>query len=154
MLADFQQAMADMVASPQLCQMVRRKPDTLWQRYNLSGIEHRRLVDMVNNPGMSVNCTLYRANRFAPILLHLPELSHALGGELRALLEEYWDESPHTDVNFLIECERFCSVCGGENGARLEDAGVSAAGVRARAEQPAAAINETLHGAVSYGVPP
>jgi hypothetical protein len=114
MLADFQQAMADMVASPQLCQMVRRKPDTLWQRYNLSGIEHRRLVDMVNNPGMSGNCTLYRANRFAPILLHLPELSHALGAELRALLEEYWDQSPHTDVNFLIECERFCSFVAGK----------------------------------------
>jgi hypothetical protein len=109
MLADFQQAMADMVASPQLCQMVRRKPDTLWQRYSLSAIEHRRLVDMVNNPGMSCNCTLYRANRFAPILLNLPELSHALGAELRALMEEYWDEYPHTDVNFLIECERFCN---------------------------------------------
>lgn len=97
-----------MVASPQLCNVVRRKPDTLWQRYSLSTLEHRRLVEMVNSPGMSGNCSLYRANRFAPILLNLPELSRALGSELRGLLEQYWAAYPHTDVNFLIECERFC----------------------------------------------
>jgi hypothetical protein len=108
MLADFQQALADMVASPQLCQVVRRKPDTLGQRYSLSTLEYRRLVEMVNSPGMSVNCTLYRANRFAPLVLNLPELTRALGSELRSLLDEYWQAHPHTDVNFLIECERFC----------------------------------------------
>lgn len=108
MLADFQQALADMVASPALCQVVRRKPDTLWRHYSLSTLEHRRLVEMVNDPGMSGNCTLYRANRFAPIVLNLPKFSRELGTELRGLLEEYWVAYPHTDVNFLLECERFC----------------------------------------------
>ena len=108
MLADFQQALADMVASPQFCQVVRRKPDTLGQRYSLSVLEHRRLVEMVNNPGMNETCTHYRANRFAPIVLHLPEVTRALGAELRGLLDEYWQAHPYTDVNFLIECERFC----------------------------------------------
>ena len=65
--------------------MVRRKPDTLWHRYSLSAMEHRRLVEMVNSPGMSQDCALYRANRFAPIALNLPEVCRALGAELRGM---------------------------------------------------------------------
>jgi hypothetical protein len=108
MLADFQQALADMAASPQLCQVVRRKPDTLWHRYSLSAMEHRRLVEMVNSPGMNQDCALYRANRFAPIALNLPQLSRALDRELRGVLDEYWKAYPHTELNALTECDRFC----------------------------------------------
>jgi len=108
MLADFQQALADMAASPQLCQVVRRKPDTLWHRYSLSAMEHRRLVEMVNSPGMSQDCALYRANRFAPIALNLPEVCRALGAELRGMVDEYWKAYPCADSNSLLECDRFC----------------------------------------------
>lgn len=108
MLADFQQAMADIVASPQLCKVVQRTPETLWRRYTLSTLEHRRLVEMACNQGMKGNCALYRVNRFAPIALHLPELCRGLGEALRSLVEEYWAAYPRTDVNALIECERFC----------------------------------------------
>ena len=108
MLADFQRALADMAASPQLCQVVRRKPDTLWQRYSLSAMEHRRIVEMVNSPGMSQDCALYRANRFAPIALNLPEVCRALGAELRGMVDEYWKAYPSADSNSLLECDRFC----------------------------------------------
>jgi hypothetical protein len=68
MLADFQQALADMVASPRLCREVRANPTSLSNRYCLTNLEFRRLVDMVNQRGMVCNCTLYRANRLAPLV--------------------------------------------------------------------------------------
>jgi hypothetical protein len=108
MLADFQQAMADMVASPQLCNTVRRTPDTLWRRYTLSTLEYRRLVEIAGNHGMNGHCALYRVDRFAPLALHLPELCRGLREVLPMLVEEYWTEHPRTDVNALLECDRFC----------------------------------------------
>ncbi len=108
MLIDFQQALADMVASPQLCRAVREQPRVLLERYDLSELEHGRLVAMAKHRGMTSNCVLYRANRLAPLVLNLPDLCRALGDDLTPLLEDYWAAYPNTDVNFLVESDRFC----------------------------------------------
>ena len=44
MLVEFQQALADLTASPELCTHIRRDPSILEQRYELTDRERRRLI--------------------------------------------------------------------------------------------------------------
>lgn len=108
MLVEFQQALADLVASPDLCRQVRQKPNRLYERYRLSVREYERLVKMVNHRAMACNCMLYRANRLAPIALNLHEFCTMLGPRLGPLLSEYSLLYPNTNVHFYLECDRFC----------------------------------------------
>ena len=109
MLADFQQALADLVASPALCRQARSDPACLSARYRLTKREFDRLAAMVLQPGMKCNCTVYRANRLAPLALNLNHFCKALGDQLTPLVEEFWQQYPETSVNFLEECRRFCT---------------------------------------------
>ena len=109
MLADFQQALADLVASPALCRKARSDPGCLSERYRLTKLEFDRLAAMVQQPGMRCNCTVYRANRLAPLALNLNHFCKALGDRLTPLVEEFWQRCPETSVNFLEECSRFCA---------------------------------------------
>ena len=108
MLAEFQQALADLIASPALCIEARRNPDVLRQRYQLTELEAKRLQGVVSHPGMQGNCILYRANRLAPLALNLPNLVKALGKDLRGVLDDFWQKYTNTDVHFYIESYRFC----------------------------------------------
>jgi hypothetical protein len=108
MLDQFQQAFSDLVGSPAFVSDVRERPEVLYERYELSELEWRRLVHVVNQKGMECNCMLYRANRLVPIAMNLPELCKVLEKDLRAILSEYWTLYPRTDVHFLLESYRFC----------------------------------------------
>jgi hypothetical protein len=108
MLVEFQQALADLTASPDLCIQVRREPAILHQRYELTEREWRRLVGIVQHPGMACACIVYRANRLAPLAMNIPQTCRALGNELRAIVSEYWAAFPEGNVHFFIETNRFC----------------------------------------------
>ena len=108
MLVDFQRALADLTASPALCREVRRAPQTLRERYDLTDKEWRRLTGIVASKGMEANCMLYRANRLAPVALNLPETCEAIRDDLNRLISAYWESEPTTDVHFLVEADRFC----------------------------------------------
>jgi hypothetical protein len=109
MLIDFQQAFADIVASPELCRKVRDNPDLLGDRYRLSVRARERLIGLANHPAMPLNCMLYRANRLAPLAINLGGFCKALGQRLGQLLTEYTERHPNTNVHFYRECERFCA---------------------------------------------
>lgn len=108
MLVEFQQALADMVASPEFCRQVRVSPLLLHERYTLSEREFERLIKMVNHKAMALNCMLYRANRLAPLAMNLHEFCTLLGARLGPLLSEYALLYPNTNVHFYLECDRFC----------------------------------------------
>ena len=108
MLVEFQQALADLVASPDACRRIRKQPALLRQRYNLSDLEYGRLVKIVHHPAMALNCMLYRANRLAPLALNLHDFCTRLGAKLGPLLSEYSVLYPNTNVHFYSECDRFC----------------------------------------------
>lgn len=108
MLADFQQALADLTASPGLCNRVRSEPAILNQHYQLTPREWTRLVGIVWHRGMACNCIVYRANRLAPLALNIPRTCKALGPQLRAVVDEFWSASPETNVHFYVETARFC----------------------------------------------
>jgi hypothetical protein len=57
---------------------------------------------------MEANCMLYRANRLAPVALNLPDTCDAIREDLNRLISAFWESEPTTDVNFLVEADRFC----------------------------------------------
>jgi len=113
MLAEFQQALADLTASPELCVAVRSDPSVLDARYRLTPRETDRLVGIVRHPGMQCACIVYRANRLAPLALNVPGLCKALGSQLRAVASEYWAAFPEANVHFYVEADRFCRYVNG-----------------------------------------
>jgi hypothetical protein len=108
MLAEFQQALADLTASPALCNAARRDAGLLARSYRLTPREAARLRGIVCHPGMECACMVYRANRLAPLALNLPRTCRALGSALRDVASEYWLAYPEGNVHFYIECDRFC----------------------------------------------
>ena len=108
MLVEFQQALADMVASPEFCRQIRGTPPLLRERYALSEREYERLIKMVNHNAMALNCMLYRANRLAPLAMNLHEFCTLLGPRLGPLLSEYAILYPNTNVHFYLECDWTC----------------------------------------------
>jgi hypothetical protein len=108
MLSEFQQAFADLVASPELCIQARHDPELLRGRYQITDVEALRLQALVNHPGMKCNCMLYRANRLAPLAMNLPHLVKALADDLRSMLDDFWKVYKNTDVHFYVESYRFC----------------------------------------------
>ena len=106
-LEQFQRAFADLAASPPLCLAVRSNAELL-DGYNLTARERERLHAMASHPGMSHNCTLYRANRLTPIARCLPATCLHLGPRLRAEFDNFLKTSSVAfDFQFRGEAERF-----------------------------------------------
>lgn len=105
-IAGFQQALSDLIASPQRCLRLRAGDQAGLEGYELSERERRRLAAVVLQPGMSVSCSIYRANRLTPIAGGLPCSCTALGDALPAEIEAFW-AAEATDMQFGREVERF-----------------------------------------------
>jgi hypothetical protein len=107
-LAEFQQALADLTASPDLCVRARHDPSFLRVDYELTEGEFDRLIRIVRSPGMQCACIVYRANRLAPLAMNARATCEALGPQLRDIVENFWAAYPESDVHFFIETARFC----------------------------------------------
>lgn len=89
-LKEFQRALADLVATPELCRTARSDPAAAFGGYELTPLEERRLAAVAAQRGMATSCALYRANRLAPLYTFLPHTCFLLGARLRAELETFW----------------------------------------------------------------
>ena len=90
-LKGFQRALADLVATPELCRIARSDPAAAFGGYELTPLEERRLAAVAAQRGMATSCALYRANRLAPLYTFLPHTCLLLGARLRAELETFWE---------------------------------------------------------------
>lgn len=108
MLADFQQALADLVASPPLCNAVRGDETVLAQRYSLTERERARLQAIARHRGMQAACSVYRMNRITPLMMDLRVTLLALGERLPDLCSRYWAEYASGYTHSHLESARFC----------------------------------------------
>ena len=106
-MAAFQKAMCDLIASPDLCLELVETPDAVLGRYDLSERDRRRLVEVVQQPGMVVNCSLYRANRLSPIINLIPHTCFLLGDTLLGEATEFWKGFKETRMQFHDEVKQF-----------------------------------------------
>jgi hypothetical protein len=102
-LKGFQRALADLVATPELCRAARVDPAAVFGRYELTPLEERRLAAIVAQRGMATSCALYRANRLAPLYTFLPLTCFLLGARLRGELDRFW--AAHTRPGDIAEQE-------------------------------------------------
>jgi hypothetical protein len=107
MLSDFQQALAELTAFPDLCLAVRQDATVLGEKYSLTDRERRQLLAVVHHPSMECACSLYRADRLAPLLRNLPRSLQSLGGQLETEVTAYWRAHPWPYRYSFLECERF-----------------------------------------------
>jgi hypothetical protein len=89
-MRDFQRALADMTLDARLAAEVRTRGAVALAGYELSERERRRLEAVARQDGMSLNCSLARANRFGSIHNVFPMTCVLLERHLRELLDELW----------------------------------------------------------------
>ena len=102
-LRDFQRALSDMTLDTRITAAVRKGGAPALSDYELTSLEQQRLVDVARQPGMDLNCTLARGNRFAPIVEMFPLTCELLKPWLRELLDELW--SCHRPDNYQLSGE-------------------------------------------------
>jgi hypothetical protein len=115
-LRDFQRALSDMTLDTRITAAVRKQGTPALSDYELTPLEQMRLVDVARQPGMVLNCSLARGNRFAPIVEMFPLTCELLKPWLRELLDELW--SGHRPDNYQLtgEDEVFAAFLEGKIG--------------------------------------
>lgn len=109
-LAAYQDALASLVASPELVSELRAGDVSALAAYDLTDRERGRLLAVVAQPGMAVNCTLYRSHRMVPLASLLPGTCDAIGGaRLRELVDAFWAATPDTMIQFEAEARAFAA---------------------------------------------
>lgn len=106
-LQSFQKALADLIARPDQCRIMRTNPTQILDRYELTPREQRRLIAIVQQPGMATSCTLYRANRITPLYIFLPSTCFLLGEDLIREAELFWEIFRETNLQFKQEIDNF-----------------------------------------------
>lgn len=104
---DFQRALSDLIARPEVCSQVREGDKKWLDGYALTLRERRRLEDVARQRGMATCCTLYRANRLAPLWTLLPHTCLILGADLARETHLFWELSPANEMRVYEETERF-----------------------------------------------
>lgn len=108
-LGAFQRAIADMAASPALCRHVLDDAPGALAGYDLTPLEVERLSSAAAQPGMRMNCMLYRNGRLSPLVSQLPGTFHLLGYKLREVAEAFWVENPKVPRGVPGEMRRFAA---------------------------------------------
>ena len=75
-------------------------------------------MDVIQQPGMSLNCTIARGNRFEAIAELFPMTCVLLEPVLRELLDELWEHVFPTNYQFAGEEEAFAGIVRQEIGKR------------------------------------
>lgn len=108
-LQAFQRALVDLTLSPESSRRLLEGDASILKAYDLDETERQRLVDVVQQPGMSINCTIARGNRFDAIGEIFPMTLVLLEPELRDLLSELWARHQPTNYQFAGEEDAFAS---------------------------------------------
>jgi hypothetical protein len=108
-IAEFQRAYTDMTLDVRLARRVRHDGEAALAAYALDRRESARLARVARQPGMALNCTLARANRFTSIADAFPRTCVLLEPWLRTLLDELWSAGAPRDYQLRGEVDLFAA---------------------------------------------
>ena len=109
-LNEFQRAMVELTLAPRRASRLLHGDLETLAIYDLTERERRRLLNVVHQPGMSVNCTIARGNRFEAIGELFPMTCVLLEPVLRELLDELWEENRPSNYQFAGEEDAFIAT--------------------------------------------
>lgn len=115
-LRGFQRALTAMTLDARLANAVHAQGGAALSEFDLTPREARRLSAVARQPGMSLNCTLARANRFASIHDAFSMSCLLLGPRLRDLLDELWRQRLPENVQLQGEETAFAELPQGRLG--------------------------------------
>lgn len=93
-LATFQRLMVELTLSPGMVRRLRAGELADIDGAGLTDRERGRLLAIVQQPGISIHCTLSRGNRLEAIAIALPMTCTLIEPIFRPLLDAFWEESP------------------------------------------------------------
>lgn len=105
----FQRVLSEMTVCPGMAAEIRGEGEPALAGYDLSPLERARLVSVARQPGMDLNCTLARANRFGPIVDVLPLTCTLLKPRLRELLDALWRDNRPDNYQLSGEEDAFAA---------------------------------------------
>ncbi len=108
-LRSFQEALAEIITSPQIGRAYNDNPALLDQKYTLSEKERNRLIGMIQQKGMRVNYMLYQMNRLTPLSMFMAYTLKILHPQLMPVLHRFWAAYPKTSFQFKDEVGTFTS---------------------------------------------
>lgn len=108
-LRSFQEALAEIITSPQIGRAYNDNPALLDQKYTLSERERNRLIGMIQQKGMRTNYMLYQMNRLTPLSMFMAYTLKILHPQLMNVLHQFWAAYPKTSFQFKDEVATFSS---------------------------------------------
>ncbi len=109
-LQAFQQAIVELTLSPRRIRKLLQGDMQVLEKYDLTERERQRVLHAIRQPGMSLNCTIARGNRFESVAELFPMTCVLLKPVLRDLLDELWEDAPPTNYQFTGEEEAFSGM--------------------------------------------
>lgn len=109
-LQAFQQAIVELTLAPRRVRQLRQGDLSALDKYDLTERERKRILHAAGQPGMELNCTIARGNRFEPVAELFPMTCTLLKPVLRELLDEVWEDAPPTNYQFAGEDEAFITA--------------------------------------------
>jgi hypothetical protein len=109
-LQGFQQVIVDLTLAPKTIRRLLGGDLSPLDSYDLTEPECQRVLDVIRQPGMSVNCSIARGNRFEAIGELFPMTCVLLEPILRELLDELWEDFRPTNYQFAGEEDAFTSI--------------------------------------------
>jgi hypothetical protein len=109
-LQSFQRAVVDLTLSPWIARELREDGARWLAGYDLTGRERDRLLDIVTQRGISINCSLSRGNRFEIVAQAFPMTCVLLRSVLRSVVDELWQEHRPTNYQLFEEEIAFAAI--------------------------------------------
>ncbi|MEM8934177.1 MAG: hypothetical protein AAGE94_23490 [Acidobacteriota bacterium] len=109
----FQQALSELVLSPDLrAEVVDRGTDAL-AAFDLDPREQRRVLSIAKQSGLGAGVLIHRSFRLSMIVRSLPGTCRLLGPRLSDLVHDYWREHLPLHYHFVWESCRFAGYLRG-----------------------------------------
>lgn len=106
-LKSFQEALAEIITSPQIGQAYHQDPGLLDHKYTLTEKERERLLSMIRQKGMKANYMLYQMNRLTPLTMFMGYTMKIIHPRLMDVLRPFWLSYPKTSFQFKDEVAYF-----------------------------------------------
>lgn len=106
-LRSFQEALAEIITSPQIGKAYHNDPGLLDLKYTLSAKEKSRLLHMIAQKGMRTNYMLYQMNRLTPLSMFMAYTLKIIHPQLMPILHRFWASYPKTSFQFKDELACF-----------------------------------------------
>lgn len=106
-LHGFQQALSDLVLSPDLRSRVVDQGADALTAFDLDSRETRRVVAIAGQSGLDAGIMIHRSFRLSMVVRSLPRTCRLLGERLSDLIHDYWRQHLPLHYNFVWESCRF-----------------------------------------------